>query len=178
VGALDRLAAAAVFLLGGFAALYWAIRLAAVSAHCTWARLSFLHLPDSPDGRIAIGSALFAMTVAMLAVLLRRGEQRIAVDVSEHGTVVLGAATLERLVGETVGAHREIVRVRVEVQSRDDGLVVRVWAAARPQADAAALRAEIEESVRAALGQATGLTVAAAHMKLKVLRVKDLRRYL
>jgi hypothetical protein len=53
-----------------------------------------------------------------------------------------------------------------------------VWAAARPQVDAAALRVEIEETVRAALGQATGLPVTAARVKLKILRAKDLRRYL
>jgi membrane protein implicated in regulation of membrane protease activity len=164
--------------IGGIAALYAAMRLAAVAAHSTGVRLRFLHLPEAPGGRVALGSVLFALVVALLAVLMRRGEQRIVIEVSERGAVTLGTAALERVVGDAVGAHPDIVRRRVQVESRGDGLAARVWAAARPQADAAALRAEIEETARAALGQATGLPVTAARVKLKILRAKDLRRYL
>lgn len=165
-------------MIGGIAAIFWAMRLAAVAAHGTCSRLRFLHLPDGPGGRVALGSALFALTVGLLAVLLRRSEQRIAVDVSDHGAIVLGSATLERLVSDALGVHREIIRVRAEVRSQADGLAAGVWAAARPQVDAAALRAEIDQSVRTALEQATGLPVTTVRIKIKVLRVRELRRYL
>jgi hypothetical protein len=154
------------------------MRLAAVAVHCSFTPVRWLPLPTTPGGRAAVGVLLLAVMLALLALLLRRGEQRLAIDVSEHGAVVLGAAAVERVVGDAVGAHREVVRVRVEIRPHGDGLAAEVWVAARPQVDAAALRAEIEETVGTALRQATGLPVAAAHLKLKVLRAKDLRRYL
>jgi hypothetical protein len=137
-----------------------------------------LPLPATAGGWILPLAVAAGVLLLLIAVELQRSEQIVAVSVSGTGAVLVPADTLERLVERVALDHREVVRARARVQSREGRLAPRLWVALRPMADARAISGELAAEVTATLASRTGLPLDEPQVKAKTLAVRQLRRYL
>jgi hypothetical protein len=95
------------------------------------------------------------------------------------GGVLVPAADLERLAGSAAGrSHPDVVRAAVELSSRGAALRARVRIHARPLADAGAVGAAVDEAVRRQVVRLSGAELGRVDVRVSVLRVKQLVRYL
>jgi hypothetical protein len=137
-----------------------------------------LPLPAKASGWIVPLVIAAGVLLLLIVVELLRGEQIVAVSVSDAGAVLVPAETLERLVEGVALDHREVVRARARVQSRQGRLVPRLWVALRPLADAPTITGELAREVAATLATRTGLPLDEPRVRAKTLAVRQLRRYL
>jgi hypothetical protein len=118
------------------------------------------------------------IALALVIVLeLRRRENLIAVSVAGSGSVVLPSAAVERLLEHAVVAHTEVVAARVQVTTHDGRLAAGIWAALRPGADAEKIETDVRREATDVLGR-MGFPLDGPQVRLKVLRVRELRKYL
>jgi hypothetical protein len=137
-----------------------------------------LPLPATAGGWIMPLAVTGGMLLLLIIVEVQRSEQIVAVSVSGTGAVLVPADTLERLVEGVALDHREVVRARARVQSREGRLAPRLWVALRPLADAKSITGELAREVAATLASRTGLPFDEPRVRAKTLAVRQLRRYL
>ena len=95
------------------------------------------------------------------------------------GGVLVPAADLERLAGSAAGrSHPDVVRAAVELSSRGAALRARVRVHARPLADAGAVGAAVDEAVRRQVVRLSGAELGRLDVRVSVLKVRQLVRYL
>jgi len=99
------------------------------------------------------------------------------VSVAGSGSVVLPSAAVERLLEHAVVAHTEVVAARVQVTTHDGRLAAGIWAALRPGADAEKIETDVRREATDVLGR-MGFPLDGPQVRLKVLRVRELRKYL
>jgi hypothetical protein len=137
----------------------------------------YFGVPHTHSGRAA-ALAVAALFLALLMVVeVRRYEHRLAVVMDGVGSVLLPGEAVERLVEDVVAAHTEVVAVRARVTGRQGHLQAHVWVALRPGASQEAVAAVVVAQTKSVL-ERTGLPVDDPRVRLKVLRVSELRKYL
>lgn len=139
---------------------------------------SHLPLPATARGWIVPLAVAGGALLLLIVVELQRSEQIVAVSVSGAGAVLVPAETLGRLVEGVAFDHREVVRARGRVRSREGRLAPQLWVALRPLADAKSITGELAREVAATLVSHTGLPFDEPRVRAKTLAVRQLRRYL
>jgi hypothetical protein len=95
------------------------------------------------------------------------------------GGVLVPKADLERLVSNAAGrAHPDVVRAEAQLWRRRGELRGRVQVWARPLASPEAVSAAVEEGVRLQVARLTQTDLGRADVRVRVLRVAQLVRYL
>jgi len=96
------------------------------------------------------------------------------------GGVLVTTSEIERPAASAAGrAHPDVVRTEVELSGRGAArLRGRVTVHARPLADADAVRAAVDAAVRRQVTRLSGCELQRLAVRVKVLRVKQLVRYL
>jgi hypothetical protein len=161
-------------------ALLFAMRL--VAAAFDWDFSPFPYI--TPGGGHALLAWLLLLAMAVLAVLvwlvLRHDADALwLASPAGDGGVLVPADDLERLVSSASGrAHADVVRAEAELWQRGGELRgrVRVWA--RPLADADAVGGAVTAAARRQAGRISGQELARVDVRVKVLRVAQLARYL
>ena len=95
------------------------------------------------------------------------------------GGVLVPKGDLERLVSSAAGrSHADVLRAEAELWRRGGELRGRVQVVARPLADAALVGAAVEERTRRQAARLTGLELSRVDVRVRVLQVRQLLRYL
>lgn len=115
--------------------------------------------------------------LALLGVLLHRSPRPLWLA-AEAGGVLVAPAVVEDPVQEAVAAHPDVVRVHASISGRRGRMRATVRVAVRPHAEAATLRDELTSAARAVLERVAGEAVAEVSLKVRVLAVRELARYL
>jgi len=174
---LSTLVASVFLVVAGLLLALLALELLSASLGGHFSPWHYLGVPHTHSGRAA-ALAVVALFLALLMVVeVRRYEHRLAVAIDGAGSVLLPGEAVERLAEDVVVAHSEVVAVHARVTSREGHLQARVWAALRPGANQDAVAAVIAAQVKGAL-ERIGLPVDDPRVRLKVLRVHELRKYL
>jgi hypothetical protein len=138
----------------------------------------------TPGGGHALLAWLLLLAMAVLAVLvwmvLRHDADALwLASPAGDGGVLVPAEDLERLVSSASGrAHADVVRAQAELWQRGGDLRCRVRVWARPLADADAVSAAVAAAAQRQAERITGLELARVGVRVKVLRVAQLARYL
>jgi hypothetical protein len=129
-------------------------------------------------GQRGAGLALVLLIMlALLGVLLHRSSRPLWLA-AEAGGVLVAPAVVEDPVHDALAAHPDVVRVKASVSGRRGRLRATVSVAVRPYAEAAVLRDELAGAARAVLERVAGEAVADVSLKVRVLAVRQLARYL
>jgi len=160
-------------------ALVLATRLTAAALGCSWSPFSPLAaLEGRPAGVVAAAAAL-ALLAALLWLAVRpAGDDLLRLAADGVTVTVAGEALAAALAGEAGGAHPDVVRVRLALGLRGATLRGRATVLARPLADAGAVRAAVAAALGAAATAALGRPLDELDVRVRVLRVRDLRRQL
>ena len=179
-GATTRIATFLLLLAGGVVALLFALRLVAVVAGWDFSPFSYI----TPGGGHALLAWLLLLGMAVLAALiwmvLRHDADALwLASRAGDGGVLVPREDLERLVSNAAGrAHADVVRAEVELGQRRGELRGRVQVWARPLADGQAVGAAVDEATRRQAGRLAGLELGRCDVRVRVLRVTQLVRYL
>jgi hypothetical protein len=177
---MTRLATFLLLLASGIVAALFAIRLIAVAAGWDFSPFTYI----TPSGAHSLLAWLLVIAMAVLAgliwmVLRHDADALWLAAAAGDGGVLVPKADLERLVSSAAGrAHPDVVRAEAELWQRGGELRgrVRVWA--RPLADAAVVSAAVEERARRQVARLTQSELGRADVRVRVLRVAQLVRYL
>lgn len=137
----------------------------------------YIDLPHSHLMRALPLAAVMIVLALVITLELRRRENLVAVSVAGSGSVVLQGESVERLLERAAAAHSEVVAARGQVGTHEGRLTAEVWAALRPGVDAEKIGSDVRREVMAVL-ERTGLPLDEPRVRLKVLRVRELRKYL
>ncbi len=173
----SRLAAAALLVLGGVAALLLAARLVAALAGWEIAGLSSL---SAIEGEFLAAAVLFILIIVLAALIsmIPAQEQRSLWLGGEHGGVLVPLAALQRLAEAEALRHPDVVRAEARLRERDGAPAGRLTVYARPLADVTRVSGDVQARVRAELDHAIGRDTTAVDVRTTVLRVNQLTRYL
>jgi hypothetical protein len=169
-----------LLLASGIVAALFAIRLVAVAAG--WAFSPFDYI--TPSSGHALLAWLLVIAMAVLAglvwlVLRHDADALWLASPAGDGGVLAPKADLERLVSSAaVRAHADVVRAEAELWQRGAELRGRVHVWARPLADAESVRAAVEAAARRQTGRLTQTELGRADVRVRVLKVAQLVRYL
>lgn len=176
----DRFAAvlAAVLAVAAAAALVLlAIRLVAVASGSAYSPWREMGLPNDHGGRIGLLLAALVVSLLLLAVGLHRHDPVLHFT-SQEGEVRIRAGALEEAVLAEVTLHPDVLRADPRVRMRGGRPRVEVDVAARPMADARALRGLVEEAVNGVLCSTAGLPPVTLSVEVEAVGVGRLYRYL
>ena len=136
-----------------------------------------LPLPRTHDHRVLLLAALFAGAAVLVLLLMRRRPAPLVLQV-EGGSLRLPSDTLARYLAAELARDPDVVASRASFSLRGERLRARAWVALRPLAPAAALRERLTALATTALRDRLGLAVELRGPTLRVLRVRELPRYL
>jgi hypothetical protein len=115
--------------------------------------------------------------LGLIALLIRRYRRPLWLAGESGGALVRHEAVEERL-RRAVVAHADVLRARVHVDVGGGRPRAEADVALRPQAEAAPLQAQFAADVRELLEQITGLEASRIEIRVHVVSVRRLRRYL
>jgi hypothetical protein len=155
------------------------MRLVAAAFDCDFSPFAYI----TPGGHAFMAWLLLSAMIVLAGLVwlvLRHDADAIWLPSSAgDGGVLVPAADLERLAGSAAGrSHPDVVRAAVELSSRGAALRARVRIHARPLADAGAVGAAVDEAVRRQVVRLSGAELGRVDVRVSVLRVKQLVRYL
>jgi hypothetical protein len=134
-------------------------------------------LPHGHDGRILVLLLVLAGSVALVALALRGSPAPLVLNV-EGGSRRLPPDTLERFLADELATDPDVVSTRAWFALREGRLAARFSVAVRPLASVPALRERLAAKAVTALRDELGLEADVADPAVKVLRVRELPRYL
>ncbi len=166
-------------LAGGVVAALFAVRLvAAALGH------DFSPFPYITPGGHAFLAWLLLLAMAALAVLvwlvLRHDASALWLpSAAGTGGVLVPTPAIERPAASAAGrSHPDVVRAEVELSGRGTRLRGKVRVHARPLANADVVRGAVDEAVRRQVARLSGCELERLAVRVKVLRVTQLVRYL
>jgi hypothetical protein len=169
-----------LLLASGVVAALFALRLIAVAAD--WSFSPFTYITPSSGHSLLAWLLVIAMAVlaGLIWLVLRHDADALWLASSGgDGGVLVPKADLERLVTNAAGrAHPDVVRAETELWQRGGEVRCRVKVWARPLAAADGVRAAVEESARRQVARLTQSDLGRADVRVRVLRVAQLVRYL
>jgi len=134
-------------------------------------------LPRTHDGRIVVVLVLFAASVALAALALRTRPPAFVLGV-EGGSLLVRPDAIDRYLADRLATEPDVVVTRATCSHHDERLSARLWIALRPLAPAAVLRRRLGDTAAVALRDELGLAADVGEPVVKVLRVRELARYL
>ncbi len=155
------------------AAALLAIRLFAIAAGSQFAPFSSW----SRGARLGALLVVLAVLLGLAALLIRRPRRPLWFAGESGGALVLREAIEERL-RRAVVDHADVLRAHVHVEVVDGRPRAEAEVAVRPLAEAAGLRDELAATVRELLERITGLEASRVEIRVHVIPVRRLRRYL
>lgn len=161
-------------------AALFAVRLVAVAAGWDFSPFTYL----TPSAGHSLLAWLLVIAMAALAgliwLVLRHDAEAIWLPSGAgEGGVLVPKADLERLVsGAANRAHPDVVRAETELWQRGGELRARVRVWARPLADPGIVGDAVEAAVRRQAARLTRSELGRAGVRVKVLKVAQLVRYL
>jgi hypothetical protein len=156
------------------------MRLVAAAFDCDFSPFPYI----TPGGGHALLAWLLLLAMVVLGALvwmvLRHDADALwLVSAAGDGGVLVPKEDLERLVTAAAGrAHADVVRAEVELWQRGADLRCRVRIWARPLAGAEAVGTAVDEAARRQVARLTGLDLGRCDVRVKVLQVTQLARYL
>jgi hypothetical protein len=179
-GSITRIATFLLLLASGVVAALFAVRLVAVAVGWDFSPFPYI----TPSNGHSLLAWLLVLAMAVLAgliwmVLRHDADALWLASPAGDGGVLVPKADLERLVSSAVGrAHPDVVRAEADLWQRGGELRgrVRIWA--RPLADAEVVRAAVAEAARRQAVRLTQSELGRADVRVSVLRVRQLVRYL
>jgi len=177
VSALDGVVAVVVLLVAAAVGLLLGIELVTAAAGDPHEYWRLVPSPESGAARAAILCGLVVLFALAMALAARPRGAGLALPV-DGGVVLLPQLAVVELVEQQFAAHPDVVRTRAEVHARADGLVVDVRAFLRPGADPARLEPEVREAGIAGVRVTVGVAPQVRRLRLRVLKVNELVRYL
>lgn len=172
-----RLAASALLIIGGVLAVLVVVRLGAAVFGWDIASLDSMTASLGHVARAVLLGLAFAVLAVLVMAVPRQGERSLWLR-GERGGVLVPLAALQRLAEATALRHPEVVRAEVRLRERDGAPHGSVRLYARPLADVARVRGDIDVEVRAAIDLVIGREATQLDVKPTVLRVRQLKRYL
>lgn len=172
-----RLAALALLLVGGLAALFLAARL--IAALFAWQGATLSLVPQAWGPLVTAGLLVVAiLSLAVLISLLPGRRHRMTWLPAERGGVLVSLDALERIAVQTCDRHPEVVRAHVDVRSGDGAPTgaLRLWL--RPLADGERIATEIRETTAIEVEALLGRPLSRFEVRPIVLGVDQLKRYL
>ncbi len=118
------------------------------------------------------------MRLSALTALALRGRPSPLTLTVAGGSLRLPPDTLARTIAERLAADPDVVSTRSRMVVRDARIVADIWVAVRPLAPREPLEAELREAATSALRAELGLAADVRRLYVKVLRVRELPRYL
>jgi hypothetical protein len=134
-------------------------------------------VPDTHGMRILATLAVLGASVALLALLVRGRPAPLRAGV-EGGSLRLPPDTLARFLGARLASHPDVVVTRSHFTLSNGLLVADLWVALRPLAPVERLEPALREAATAALRSELGLAAEVRDLRVTVLRVRELPRYL
>lgn len=172
-----RLATGALLVVGGVFAVVLAVSFAAAVLGWDFAPMDSLASTGGHGLRAVLLVAALVILAGLVLIIPRQGERSLWLR-GEHGGVLVSLAALQRIAEATALRHPEVVRAEARLRERDGAPYGSVRLFARPLADAARVRGEVEAQVRTAIDLVIGRETARIAVKPTVLRVGQLKRYL
>jgi hypothetical protein len=177
---MTRVATFLLLLASGVVAGLFAVRFISVAAGWDFSPFTYI----TPSSAHSLLAWLLVIAMAVLAgliwLVLRHDADALWLASSAgDGGVLLPKADLERLVAGAVRrAHPDVVRAEADVWQRGGEVRCRVKVWARPLAAADGVRAAVEEGARRQVARLTQSELGRADVRVHVLRVGQLVRYL
>jgi hypothetical protein len=148
---------------------------AAVGRHVTvWSRFP---IPHTHQTRVLALFVVLGASLALLALLARGRPAPLRAEV-EGGSLRLPPDTLARFLDARLGAQPDVVATRSRFALSDGAVVADLWVALRPLAPVERLEPALREAATTALCAELGLAAHVRGVRFRVLRVRDLPRYL
>ncbi len=166
-----------MLVIGGILAALVAVRL--VAAIAGW-EVSSLNSVASAWGyavRAALLCVALVVLAALIAAVIGRGQRSLWLR-GERGGVLVSLEALQRLAEATALGDPDVVRAEAHLRDRDGAPYGSMHLYARPLADAARVRRDVEAEVRAAIDLLIGREAAQVAVKPTVLRVSQLKKHL
>jgi hypothetical protein len=143
----------------------------------------FSPFPYITPGGHALLAWLLLLGMVVLAglvwLVLRHDAGAVWLPSPAGGGVLVPTADLERPAGSSARrSHPDVVRAEVELSARGATLRGRVRVHARPLADSAAVSSAVDAAVRRQVMRLSGRELERLDVRVKVLKVRQLVRYL
>jgi hypothetical protein len=167
-----------LLIVGGIFALVLAVSFAV--AVLGWDRTpmdSLLSVGGHALRAVLLCGALVILAGLVLLVMPRQRERFLWVR-GEHGGVLVSLAALQRIAEGAALRHPEVVRAEARLRERDGAPYGSLRFYARPLADAARVRSDVDAQVCGAIDHVIGRQETRLVVKSTVLRVRQLKRYL
>ena len=177
-GAATRYAAFVLLLVAGLVALLFAVRLTA--AAFGWGFSPFDYLTGSGAHGLVAGVLVAGLVIlGVLVWLVLRYDDEVLWLASADGGVLVRTTGVAGPAGEAAsGAHPDVVRAEVWPRTRRGALSARVRVWARPMAVTGPIQTAVATAVGDELARLTGREPEAMDVRVKVLTVPQLKRYL
>jgi hypothetical protein len=170
---------AALVLLAGAALLAAVcVYFVAVAVGSGYSPFDGLALSSSHLQRALVFGVAFLIFLLLVLVGVRRGDPVLFLECGMTGCLVVRASAVEGFVRTALAAHPDVLRSKAEVRLDDQRLRAEVEIAARPLTDAAALAATARRVVADTLHRSTGISPEEPRVRVRVVPVRGLRRYL
>jgi hypothetical protein len=134
-------------------------------------------VPDETAGRLAALIGLMAFFTAACVLLARPRERGLSLPAA-RGTILVPRRATRRLAGEAFSGHPDVVATRPRVTVREGRLSIEARILLRPGADVARLGPAISSAAAAEVTRLTGFAPEVGRVRFKILRVRQLARYL
>jgi hypothetical protein len=167
-----------VFLAVGAVAVLAAIRLVAAAVGSSYSPYPHLRLPAGHGDRAVLLALALGLIVGLILALTSRDRRRLRLELRDEGSVAMEMAAAQGLVCDELGRHPDVLHAWPEVSASGARLRVSLRVAARPLVSADQVQRDLAEMTRHSLERATGLPVDDVRVQVKVVPVRQLRRYL
>lgn len=164
-------------MLGGVGFLLLAARLVAALAGWSMPPITAI---SAAQGEFLASVALVIAIVALAALIsmVPMQQERLLWLRGEHGGVLVPLAALERLATAEALQHADVVKAEARLTELDGAPAGQVKVYARPLADSASVSGDVQVRVRRELHKVLGREARAVEVRITVLRVEQLKRYL
>ena len=164
--------------MAGVVALFFAARLTAAAFSCGFSPASYLPYANDAAALAWLLAGALAGLGVLLWLVLRHGDATLWLASPDGGVLVRAADLQTRAGSAAVRRHPDVLRAEVELSQRGQALRARARVKARPLAPAGAVAAAVEEAVRASVTRLAGRDLERVDVRVRVLSVRALARYL
>ncbi len=158
--------------------MLFATRLTAAAFGCGFSPFAYLSLSDDAVVLAWLLGAALVILAVLIWLVLRHGEETLWLASATGGALVPAAALEQPAAAAATASHPDVVRAEVSLTGRGGALRARAHVLARPLADAATVKEAVEPAVRARFARLAGRDIDRVDVRVRVLTVSQLGRYL
>jgi len=154
------------------------VRLTAAAFGCAFSPFRYLSVTDDHAVWAALLVAAFVGLCALQWLVMRYEGETLWLAEGDGGVLVPAEALVGPAGEAAAGAHPDVVRAEVLLRVRGGALDARARIWARPLAQAEPIRGAVGAALRGEVARLTGRALAGVDVRVKVLTVSQLKRYL